>query len=254
MITRFSLFIFIVALFAFSSNAQTATFTFKTVSEGGSYAPKHVLAVWIEKGDGTFVRTLFLRANARKQYLYTWNNKSGGNTTDANTGATISQHTTHTVQWNCRDLSGNFVADGDYKFVVEYTDKHAQGPKYEVPFTKNSNNDTIIPANQTYFINMNLVYNPTGVGIEDYSSNPHIFDLFPNPAGDLVNVYLNKSVLQDGRIEIMDITGRIVKSLVVSNKEMELTTKIDIKDLKKGVYILAFKSDGQVAIKKFLVQ
>lgn len=234
--------------------AQTATFTFKTISEGGTYSPKHVLAVWIEKGDGTFVKTVYLRGSARKQYLYTWNTESGGNTTDANTGATLTQHSTRTVQWNCRDLTGNLVADGDYKFVVEYTDKHAQGPKFSFTFTKNSVGDTITPANQTYFINMQMIYNPTGVGIEDYSTDNQVFDIFPNPTNDYLNVFMNNSVLQDGSLEITDITGKVIKSFSVGNKEMEMTTKIDVQGFTKGVYILIFKSEGQIATRKFLVE
>ncbi|MDP2723757.1 MAG: hypothetical protein Q8O72_13465, partial [Bacteroidales bacterium] len=68
-----SLFIFIFGLTQVV-HAQTEgdiTFSFKTVTQNGTYAPKHVLAAWIEK-DGVFVKTRLVRANQRKQYLYTW--------------------------------------------------------------------------------------------------------------------------------------------------------------------------------------
>ena len=77
----------------------TMTFTVKTVTADGKYSPRHVLAIWVEDADG-FVLSRKLRAEKRKQYLYTWNDKSGGDVTDANTGATLSSHQTHTLVKN----------------------------------------------------------------------------------------------------------------------------------------------------------
>lgn len=50
------------------NNSGLMTFTVRTVSAGGNYAPKHVLAIWIEDANG-FVKTRLARANTRKQYL-----------------------------------------------------------------------------------------------------------------------------------------------------------------------------------------
>ncbi len=137
----------------------TVSFTVTTKPAGGNYAPRHVLAVWIEK-DGEFVKTRLARANQRKQYLYTWRASSNYNVVDAITGPTLNSHQTHNVEWDCTDLNGDVVADGTYTLRIEFTDKHAQGPLYSIDFMKGTEPVTITPPNQQYFTDMELTYTP----------------------------------------------------------------------------------------------
>jgi PKD repeat protein len=161
--------LFIVLLFASfklpdykNTKATTGgllTFTVRTVTDNGTYSPKHVLAIWVEDADG-FVKTRKAMANQRKQYLYTWKAASNYNVVDAITGSTITSHQTHTVEWNCTDLSGNIVPDGDYTVWVEFTGKHAQGPLYNITFAKGPNAQSFSPADQTYFKDIQLDFIP----------------------------------------------------------------------------------------------
>ncbi len=155
-----------------SKETQTAgdmVFTFKTVTNNGNYAPKHVLAVWVEDSNG-FVKSRLVKANQRKQYLYSWIAASNWNEVDAVTGSTINSHQTHTVEWDCTDLSGNEVPDGDYTVWVEFTEKHAQGPTFSVTFTKGATYQHLTPSNTTNFINLDLEFTPNVV-TADFSSN-----------------------------------------------------------------------------------
>lgn len=161
--------LFIVLLFASfklpdykNTKATTGgllTFTVRTVTDNGTYSPKHVLAIWVEDANG-FVKTRKAMANQRKQYLYTWKAASNYNVVDAITGSTLTSHQTHTVEWNCTDLSGNIVPDGDYTVWVEFTGKHAQGPLYNLTFTKGPNTQSFSPADQTYFKDIQLDFIP----------------------------------------------------------------------------------------------
>ncbi|MBE0638881.1 MAG: DUF2271 domain-containing protein [Bacteroidales bacterium] len=155
---------------ATNNTPGTVVFTATTLPAGGNYAPKHVLAIWVEK-DGVFVKTRKAMANQRKQYLYKWAASSNYNVTDAITGATLPQHQTHTVQWNCTDLSGNVMPDGNYTVIIEFTDKHAQGPWYAVTFNKGTEPVSITPPNQQYIINMQLTYTPEITVTADFSAN-----------------------------------------------------------------------------------
>nr|NQU93168.1 DUF2271 domain-containing protein [Bacteroidota bacterium] len=148
----------------------TVTFTAKTLPAGGNYAPRHVLAIWVEHG-GEFVKTRKAMANQRKQYLYTWRAASNYNVVDAITGPTLTSHQTHTVEWDCTDLSGNVVTDGQYVMWIEFTDKHAQGPVYSIEFTKGTEPVTINPPDQTYIINMALTYEPEQIAIADFTAD-----------------------------------------------------------------------------------
>jgi len=167
---------FIIAIFSFSitillfgfkekentktiNTAGEVTFTVRTVPYTGNYAPKHVLAIWIEN-NGDFVKTRKAMANQRKQYLYTWHAASNYNTVDAITGPTLNNHQTHTVSWDCTDLDGMIVPDGEYEIWVEFTDKHAQGPLYTIAFEKGTTSQSMSPPDETYFKDLELVYNP----------------------------------------------------------------------------------------------
>jgi hypothetical protein len=110
-----------------------------------------------------FIRTLLKRGERRDQYLYTWQSVSGGNATDAITGATLNPHQSHTVTWDCRDLSGNVVPDGKYRIRAEFTTKHAQGPltpASHLEFTKGPDEFSLSPADLQYFTDMSLTYRP----------------------------------------------------------------------------------------------
>ncbi len=101
-----------------------------------------------------------LRAEKRKQYLYTWNSNSGGDVTDANTGATLSSHQTHTVTWDCTDKDGTIVADGEYKVYVEFTEAHEQGPLRMIAFTKGPEAVSLSPDDDANFKDQTLLFEP----------------------------------------------------------------------------------------------
>ncbi len=90
------------------------------------------------------------------------------NVVDATTGPTLTSHQTHTTTWNCKDLQQNIVPDGQYIVCVEFTEKHAQGPYYEIPFEKGTTSIHLTPADQTYLKDMVLDYVPL---VPDFNAN-----------------------------------------------------------------------------------
>jgi len=150
-----------------ATSSGELSFTVRTVTQNGNFAPKHVLAIWIEDTDG-FVKTRLRMANQRKQYLYTWVAASNYNVVDAITGSTLTSHQTHTVSWDCTDLDGEIVPDGDYVVWVEFTEKHAQGPLYSITFTKGSEPQSFTPADETYFKDIELEFTPF---VSDFSTD-----------------------------------------------------------------------------------
>ena len=147
---------------------STVEFRVTTVSYGGEYAEKNVGAIWVEDAQNNFVKTLELWAAKREKHLVNWRQASGGNTVDAITGATEKAHRTHTVTWNCTDVNGNTVSDGAYRLYVEFTEDNSSssgnppGKVTMVEFTKGPSDKTIIPPDEKFFINMQLVYTAGG--------------------------------------------------------------------------------------------
>ncbi len=111
-----------------------ATFTVRTTSAGGRYSPRNVGAVWVERADGTFVKTLSRWAARRAGYLTRFQSSSGGNVVDAVTSATLSSHQTHSVEWGLDDVDACPAGQGAYRLVVEMTDRNGTGPTAEFPF------------------------------------------------------------------------------------------------------------------------
>lgn len=157
------------------ASAQSATFTFDTMKTSQPvFAPNNIVAVWVEKPNGTFVRTLAQWAATRKQYLLAWNASSKGNNVDAVTGATFTAHGTRSVSWDLRDVNKAVVPNGTYVVKMELTDHNSNSiaTNNEASF-----NLTVgaTPVNMTTsaggFTNVKIVYTPTG-GAPDLGTTP----------------------------------------------------------------------------------
>jgi hypothetical protein len=132
-----------------------------TNSLDGTYAPDHVVAIWIEDNSGKFVKTLLVNAQTRRGYLSNWlSATSSANSVDAITGATLNDHGTLTCSWNGTDASGAQVSDGIYKVCLELTEDHTAGNFATFTFTKGTAVDTQTPANKSGFSSVSLKWTP----------------------------------------------------------------------------------------------
>jgi len=211
----------IISLLLFTTvlNAQTAgnlTFSVTTTSTG-NYSPKHVVAIWIEKADGTFVKTKLKKAATRVQWLNQWVLKSGSNVVDAITGSTISSHQTENIVWNGSDINGLVVADGNYKLWIQMAWANTNGPTYSIDFVKGPSVAHITPANQTNYLNMILDWSPA-VGILE-SKKSETFSVSPNPITSQSTVNYSLTELSDVTIGLYDINGKLITLLTDENQK-----------------------------------
>ena len=95
-----------------------------------------------------------------------------------------------------------------------------------------------------------VVSNLTGIAWT--SENTPKISLFPNPANNLINVVVTTKQAVSGRVEVVDMTGRIVySSLVTINGQYNLP--LNVADFSAGVYTLQISSDSQSAHERFEV-
>ena len=236
---RFQILAFALAvlnLFHESSYSQSVTFNVTTVTDNGNFSPKHVLAIWVKDANGLFVKSIKVNANARIQYLYSWNKNSGGNKVDAITGATLTSHQTHTVTWNCKNTSENLVPSGTYKMMIEYTDQHAQGPIDSISFNISGSSQHVTQADQLYFKNISLDYTPSTTSVDKNKMDDLILSIMPNPSHEIVYASLTTKEHESALLQIIDTKGSIVYS------KLELPEKlsnypIDVSNLPLGTYI-----------------
>jgi hypothetical protein len=256
--------IFVMLWFiSINSNSQNTeckmTVQFTTATTGANFAPKHVLAIWIETSDGQFVRSLKVRADKRKQYLYTWQSESSGNIVDAITGATLTVHGAESIVWNGKDVNQVVVPDGNYKIKVEFTEEHAQGPILEIPFIKNTSSSDSTLSNSTYFTNISIEYALTTSGINnETNADTYNFSVYPNPFNNraVAKIWSDKNT--DARLSFYSINGHCISNIgvvLLSNgyNYIELNKEC-IDKLTNGTYLLRIEYDNVIKVTKLVKQ
>ena len=121
-----------------SGGAATLTITATSTTGGGQYAPRNVVALWIEGPGGVFVKTVDRWAGVRKQHLVAWTTAAGGADADAVSGATRANHATPlTLTWNMMNRQNQLIPDGTYTVRMESTELNANtaGQNHQGTFT-----------------------------------------------------------------------------------------------------------------------
>ncbi|MGZ3429131.1 MAG: hypothetical protein ACXVDD_06255 [Polyangia bacterium] len=152
-----------------STETLTLTFT-TTASPSGAnspYAPKNVVAVWLEAPGGTFVKTSARWAATRRTKLVAWIAKAGTADVDAVSGATNSNYGTLTAKWDMTSRQSPAPplptpVDGIYTIRMELADSNASQPAQnnEGTFTFNRNGTASTQTNLSNggFTNVSIVY------------------------------------------------------------------------------------------------
>jgi hypothetical protein len=231
--------ILVVNLFGQTLGELTVTVT--TSNAGGVFAPKNIVAVWIEDESENFVKTLYAYTGTYKTHLNIWEASSGFNTTDAITGATYTGHTSRNYVWNGKNAAGIVMADGNYRLRIELTDKNATGNYATYSFVKGIENQSINPANQPSFSNVSINWIPE-TSNSTSKSNTETLLITPNPTTGIINIK-GKNIKN---VEVLNITGQTVY-------KGKMTT-IDISDKPQGLYIVKVTDDNGSYTRKILKQ
>lgn len=239
------------------------TFSVRTVTFNGTYSPKNVIAIWVKDAQGNFVISRKVMAANRKQHLVQWVASSGNNVVNAITGATLTSHQQHTINWDCRNQDGNLVPDGDYEIFVEFTERNsanggAAGPSTKVLFTKGPGIVSLAPADETNFKDIQLNYSPLNVGIEDFSAQRLRLSVFPNPFSDFVRIGFELPIPTYIQIAVYDENGKRLKELVdgefpVGEQFVDWNGRTESgRKVASGVYYLRFYYHGKMFSHKLL--
>jgi hypothetical protein len=242
-----SLFILIFIIAASWLNAQTGgtlTVTVTTNEAGGNYAPRNIVAIWVEDNQGNFVKTLMAYAQTRKTHLNTWEASTTAagspfNTVDAISGATRSSHATRTCTWNGTDINANVVPDGTYRLRMELTDKNNTGNFSTFTFTKGLTPENQAPGNVPSFTSISINWEPLITSVQDPSLEKE-YQVFPNPTTGIITITGNN--IQD--IKVINQAGTMVSE--------GLNSALDLSGQPDGVYYVKISSDKGIITKKIL--
>ena len=72
--------------------------------------------------------------------------------------------------------------------------------------------------------------------------------VYPNPASSFLHIKLNDETLKKGEVIIRDVSGNILKKILLENDEY----KLDLSDFKKGVYFLNFSKGSTILFKRII--
>lgn len=122
-----------------------------------------------------------------------------------------------TIQWY---RNGNIIP-GATSAVYQVT----QVGNYKAKIT--NQNDCFIFTNEVYI-------NPTGV--DEYAFDIKQLMVYPNPASDLIYVFLSSPVLKNIDIFLCDITGKIIHRHTIEAGDDK--TRISVAHLPEGIYII----------------
>lgn len=229
----------VISSIVFSQTPGTLSVSVKTVTHNGQYAPKHIMAIWIDDSTGIFVKTCLFRSqntNYRK-YLTKFKSETNNtyNTVDAVTGATYPSHNIRTATWNGKDVNGNVVPDGEYIVCIEFTESNGTGPNATYRFTKSDQLFTLNPINLSNFQQVSIAWTPT-VSVEESAVFNTNLLVYPNPVRNFSTINLSPYVKN---VCVTDIKGRVVDSFKVPYMlEASKIQWIPDSKLKNGVYFI----------------
>lgn len=241
----FLLLFVVISSMIFAQTTGQLNIATTTSSAGGNYAPRNIVAIWVEDANGNFVKTLLAYAQNRRTHLNTWQAATAAagtefNVVDAITGSTRTSHGTRTCSWNATDYNGLLMPDGTYSIWMELTDKNATGNFSSFEFVKGSEALNLTPANVPSFANISIDWTPDGtVSVFEVREKAKIL-VAPNPASDLITV----SGDIQGLIQICTLSGEI---LFETDQN-----KIDISQLSKGIYLVKANTSAGIAIGKVI--
>jgi hypothetical protein len=182
---------------AFAASTPGSAKLTATINDMSSGPVAHYALVWITKADNTFVTTLWKQgpssfsSSGWSQHCPTWNAQRAGSTAlpaapDGYTSATATSYAPTdpsppltgrasnpiNITWNGKDASGVVVADGDYKFWIEYAEEFGTHGTDTgglttggLTFTKGTTSFTVNPPNQGTVGGPSGGFNFTGMSI-----------------------------------------------------------------------------------------
>jgi hypothetical protein len=121
---------------------------------------------------------------------------------------------------------------------------------------------SLFTKNQTDIMRFNILTRRSGLIIkrELENSNPTQIkntklkdagiSFYPNPTTTQLVIRFDKIANINSRLEIYDITGKLITSTVITNLKFNYT--LDVTNLSKGMYLLQYSSDDIIATDKFI--
>lgn len=139
---------------------------------------------------------------------------------------------TDTVAWTL--VSGSFVADSAYRYVVVGNQFNNENTEVELFDTGNPNVAYVFVDN--ICVSTNPLGCPLATGYVDGQQRP--FRIGPNPCSEQLNIELLEPMR---KLRVLDVTGRrVLEQEITSRNKMT----VDLSEQPNGVYLIQFEGNG----------
>lgn len=102
---------------------------------------------------------------------------------------------------------------------------------------------------ERYYNYVRLVRDVSTTGFNDQEIDNDSFEVYPNPAGDVITIDFSGKLAGNGTIQVLNLLGKIVYA---ETYEISARTLVNISELKPGVYFVKLQSEGQVYSRKLI--
>ena len=73
--------------------------------------------------------------------------------------------------------------------------------------------------------------------VKEYANEIEI-EVFPQPVNDLLNIKFHNNLRESVKLQIFDITGKLILQQTINLSEVQNNFTVDINNLNHGIYIL----------------
>ena len=111
---------------------------------------------------------------------------------------------------------------------------------------------TPVANSYLYVDNLSFVGSVAGINnIDNYVSN---INTYPNPTSDNINVELYAQKVSTIKLQLIDITGKLIKEINVGEVQGNYKHTINTTGISKGIYFLKVIANDAVETKKIIIQ
>jgi len=110
------------------------------------------------------------------------------------------------------------------------------------------------PTNNDYLWVDNLAFSGVVTGLANHTAELTQVNVFPNPTSDEIQVKLNVASEQVVRLELVDVTGKIMVSKDLGTVNGQSTQTLPIHGLAKGTYFLKLIAASSAETKKIIIE
>ena len=110
------------------------------------------------------------------------------------------------------------------------------------------------PVANSYLYVDNISFNGSVTGINNIENLVSNISVYPNPSTENINIQLNAQKTSLVKFQLVDLTGKLVKEVIVGEIQGKYATSINTTGIAKGTYFLKVIANDVVETQKISIQ